>query len=104
MKIGTKTIAFQANGATPLFYKMLFKKDLLRQLTGEELEIASDDIPALAYIMAKQADKADMMKLNYEGYIEWLSLFEPLDLVMAGKEIASVYIADSVPMEEPKKK
>ena len=104
MKIGAKTVTFLSNGATPLFYKMLFKKDLLKQLNGEGFEVASDNIPELAFIMAKQADKADMMKLSMNDYIDWLSNFEPLDLVMSGGEIANVYIADSIPTEEAKKK
>lgn len=104
LQIGNKTIAFQSNGATPLYYKMLFKKDLLSMVNGSDLEIATDNIPELAFIMAKQADKADMSKLNFEMYVEWISIFEPLDLVMAGADIAGVYIADSIPTEEPKKK
>lgn len=104
LQIGKKTIGFLSNGATPLYYKMLFKKDLLSMVNGTDMEIAQDNIPELAFIMAKQADKADMSKLSFEQYVEWVSLFEALDLVMAGAEIAGVYIADSIPMEEPKKK
>lgn len=104
LEIGGKTIAFLSNGATPLFFKHVFKTDLLKDLNGDGLEIASDKIPEMGFIMAKQAEKADMMKLNFEMYVEWLTGFEPLDLVLRGAEIANVYIADSIPSEEPKKK
>ena len=104
LEIGGKTIAFLSNGATPLYYKHVFHADLLKNLNGDGLEIASDKIPEMGFIMAKQADKADMMKLTYEMYVEWLTGFEPLDLVLKGGEIANVYISDSIPSEEPKKK
>ena len=106
INIGGKTINFTANGATPLFYKQFFKKDLLKEITteGDELVIATDCIPELAFIMAKQADKADMMHLSMQIYIEWLELFNPFDLALKGNEIFNVYVADSMPTEEPKKK
>ena len=99
-----KTIGFLSNGATPLFYKQVFKNDLLQMLTGGgQMEIASDKIPELAFIMAKQAEKADMTKVNYNGFVDWLSQFEPLDLVIKSTEIADVYIGDSMTSVEPKK-
>lgn len=104
--IGGKPITFTANGATALFYKQFFHKDLLTEIStdGKEMEIASESIPELAFIMAKQADKADMMHLKFDMYIEWLELFEPLALMLAGNEIFNVYVADSIPSAEPKKK
>lgn len=94
-----------ANGATPYYFKMLFAKDLLKQLTSNgEYEIASDEIPELAFIMAKQAEKAEMNKLTFDMYIEWLEQFDALDMVMHGTEIADVYIGNTIPAEKPKKK
>lgn len=100
-----KKIAFLSNGLTPLFYKQVFKTDLLKALNENgEFSLASDKIPELGYIMMKQAEKADMSKVSYEGYLEWLVGFEPLDLVMASADITDVYISNSIPSEEPKKK
>lgn len=109
IQLGDKTVSFLSNGVTPLFYKQLFKKDLLQTLKGNgEWDIVGDHIPELAFIMAMQAKEgvtaADMMKLTYENYIEWLSQFEALDITMHGGEITAVYIADSIPSAEPKKK
>lgn len=106
LTIGGKTINFTANGATCLFYKQFFKKDLLKEITtnGDEMTIASEAIPELAFIMAKQADKADLMKMPFDKYIEWLELFNPFDLALCGNDIFMVYVADAVPTEEPKKK
>ena len=100
-----RKIAFLSNGLTPLFYKQVFKTDLLQALNENgEFTLASDKIPELGYIMMKQAEKADMTKISYEGYLEWLSSFEPLDLVMASPEITDVYLSNSIPSAEPKKK
>lgn len=106
IQIGDKMITFTANGATPLWYKQFFHKDLLKTIsvTDDEMSIATENLPELAFIMAKQADKADMMNLKFEHYVEWLSLFNAFDITLKGDEIFRVYIADAVPTEEPKKK
>ena len=106
IEIGGKTIKFTANGATPVFYKDFFKKDLLKEITSSDdgFILASDSVPELAFIMAKQADGADMYKLEKKHFIEFLSLFDPLDLPIKGKEIFDVYVANSMTTEEAKKK
>ena len=107
IQIGNKSITFTANGATALFFKQFFRKDLMELITNDDessMMLATENIPELAFIMAKQADKADMMHLKYENYIEWLELFNPLDLTMHGEDIFMVYVADSVPSAQPKKK
>lgn len=106
LKIGAKSISFLSNGVTPLWYKQIFGKDLLQSLTNGsgDMEIASDKIPELAFVMAKQAEKVDMSQLNYNSYMDWLENFEPLDLVLNSSEIANVYISDSITAVEPKKK
>ena len=105
LTIGGNNVSFVANAATPLYYKMFFRKDLLKQFSdGDGVAVAGDNIPELAFIMAKQADKADMMHLKYEYYIEWLERFNPLDLVLNGEAILSVYFADMETSVEPKKK
>lgn len=105
LTVGAKKIAFLSNGLTPIFYKQLFGTDLLQQLTQNgEFEIAGDKVPELAYVMAMQGKKADMTKLSIEGYYEWLADFEPLDIVVHGSEIAKVYLSNSLPSVDPKKK
>lgn len=101
-----KTITFTSNGATPLFYKQLFHKDLLKEISTDDdgIGIATERIPELGFIMAKQADKADMMHLTYEMFLEWMALFEPFDMTLKGEEIFAVYAADLMTTEQPKKK
>lgn len=108
IKVGDKTVAMLANGATPLFYKQLFKKDLLKLFSNKGEEMVGEQVSELAFIMAMQAKEgmtaAEMMKLSYDAYIEWLSQFEPLDLTMSGGDITLMYVSDSVPSAMPKKK
>ena len=105
IEIGGNNYEFVANAATPIYYKQFFKKDLLAGLTsGDGISIASDALPELAFIMAKQADKADMMKLSFKNYIEWLERFEALDIALHAEEILSVYYNDIETTVEPKKK
>ena len=105
IEIGGNNYSFVANAATPVYYKQFFKKDLLAGLTsGDGLAIASDALPELAFIMAKQADRADMMKLTYKNYIEWLELFDALDIALHAEAILSVYYTDIEATVAPKKK
>ncbi|MBR2413237.1 MAG: hypothetical protein IKK40_08820 [Bacteroidales bacterium] len=105
IEIGGNNYEFVANAATPIYYKQFFNKDLLASLTsGEGLQIASDALPELAFIMAKQADKADMMNLKYKHYIEWLERFDALDIPLHAEEIISVYYNNVETSVEPKKK
>lgn len=105
IEIGGNKYAFVANAATPIYYKQFFKKDLLANLTsGDGISIASDALPELAFIMAKQADKADMMKLSYNMFIEWLERFDALDIAVNAEAILSVYYKDIETSVEPKKK
>lgn len=105
LEIGGNNYAFVANAATAIYYKQFFKKDLLANLTsGDGIAIASDALPELAFIMAKQADKADMMHLKYETYLEWLERFDAMDIALHAEEILSVYYTDMETSVEPKKK
>ena len=78
---------------------------MLASLTnGDGISIASDALPELAFIMAKQSDKADMSKLTYNMYLDWLERFDALDIALHAEEIVSVYYSDTQTSVEPKKK
>lgn len=107
IKIGKNTIPMLANGATPIRYRMVFKKDLInefQQVEGNNYSIAVDTLSELAFIMAQAAQMEDMSKLNMEVYIEWLEQFEPLDLTEAVEEIVDLYMGNSETISEVKKK
>lgn len=87
-------IEFAANAATPFRFKQVFKKDLFAIL-GNEQKAETEGVEAvtqLAFIMAKQAEKADMNKLTEDGFIEWLEGFGPMAFVNSAEDILAVYM------------
>lgn len=99
-----------SNGSTPIRYKNLFGEDLLTLLgsattnDGIDMSVATDLGPRLAFIMAKQADKADMNSLSFDMFMDWVEQFEALDLTNALEDIFSVYFGDDITSVDPKKK
>lgn len=110
LKIGDKTIPMLANGATPLRYRLVFKKDII-----EELQLAKNDyskvtnsVPELAFIMAKQAEASqggeDLNLLSFDKYMAWMEQFEPMDLIYASDDIIDLYMGNNQTSSESKKK
>ena len=110
MKIGDKTIPMLANGATPLRYKLVFKKDIIKelQLAENDYSKVTDSMPELAFIMAKQAEassgNADLNLLDFNMYMTWMEQFGPMDLVLASDDIIDLYMGNAETSTEPKKK
>lgn len=103
LTIDGKEMEFAANAATPFRYKQVFKKDLFAIL-GNEDKAQNEGVEAvtqLAYIMAKQAEKADMSKLNEDGFIEWLEDFGPMAFVESAEDILGVYMDSTVGTATP---
>lgn len=106
---GGKELTLTANAATPFRYKQLFGGDLLQLFqeaskAGEDnLEVA-DTITKLAYIMSKQAEKADMSQISIDGFFSWLEDFEPMDFAYASGDIVGIYLDNAQPSVEAKKK
>jgi hypothetical protein len=95
--IDGKETELMANAATPFRYKQVFGRDLF-QILGNEQKAETEGVEAvteLAYIMAKQAEKTDMNKLNYEGFLAWLEDFGSMAFINAAEEIINVYMEAS---------
>lgn len=94
MEIGGKELELVANAATPFRFKQVFHKDLFSVLGNEEraAEEGVETITQLAYIMTKQAEKADMNKLSEDGFIDWLEDFPPMAFVDSAEEILNAYM------------
>ncbi len=95
LTIDGKEMEFAANAATPFRYKQVFHKDIL-QIFGNEQKAETEGVEAvteLAFIMSKQAEKADMSKLTQEEFIDWLEGFGPMAFVEAAEDILSVYVS-----------
>lgn len=94
IEIDGREIEFAANAATPFRYKQVFGKDLFG-IFGNAEKAETEGVEAvteLAYIMAKQAEKADMGKLNYEEFINWLENFSAMAFIENAEQIMNVYM------------
>ena len=94
LTIDGREIEFAANAATPFRFKQVFQKDLL-QILGNEEKAEKEGVEAitqLAFIMAKQAEKADMGKLTYDEFLTWLEDFSAMAFVDGAEEILNVYM------------
>lgn len=101
--IDGRELELSANAATPFRFKQVFKKDLFAIL-GNEDKAQNEGVEAvtqLAYIMAKQAEKADMNKLNEDGFIEWLEGFGSMAFVESAEDILNVYMDSTVGTATP---
>ena len=86
---------------TPFRFKNVFNIDLISLLAkGDEGTV--DDYERLAFIMAKQAEKADLSTLTAEDFYLWLESFEFTDLVEALPEIIGLYMQNKTTNSDPK--
>ena len=60
-----------------------------------------ETIMQLAFIMAKQAEKADMAALDDDAFIGWLEGFGPMAFVETAEDILNVYMDSTVSTAEP---
>ena len=80
------------------------KELALFYILGNEQRAEQDGVETvtqLAFIMAKQAEKADMNQLNETMFIEWLETFSPMAFVEAADEIINVYMDQTVSTAKP---
>ena len=93
LNIDGKEVDFSANAATPFRYRQIFHKDLLSILGNEKAQNEGvEAVTELAFIMAKQAEKADMGKLNEEVFFEWLEGFGSMAFVNNAEDILNIYM------------
>ena len=104
VKIDGKEMELVANAATPFRYKQVFKQDLFSVFGNEKRaeEEGAEAVMRLAYIMAKQAEKADMAKLNEEDFISWLEGFSAMAFINAADEIVNAYMDSTKGTATPK--
>ena len=103
LTIDGNEMEFAANAATPFRFKQVFKKDLFAIL-GNEQKAENEGVEAvtqLAYIMAKQAEKADMNKLSEDEFMTWLEDFSGMAFVNAAEDILNIYMDSTVGTSTP---
>lgn len=91
--IDGREVKLAANAATPFRFRQMFKKDLLQILGNEEKAEAEgiDAVSGLAFIMAKQAEGADISKMTENDFIAWLEEFGPMAFIESAEEILGIY-------------
>ena len=86
---GGKSVELVANGATPVLYKRVFRRDFLSSANkADDMDVYVE----LAFIMAKQAEKpmAELINsLKYEDYLEWIISIHP---PLAGRDAARLVL------------
>ena len=103
INIGDKEVELAANAATPFRYKQVFGKDIF-QILGNEEKAQTEGVEAvtqLAFIMNKQAQKADMNKLSYDEFITWLEDFGSMAFIEASEDILNLYMENEKTTSTP---
>lgn len=101
--IGNQEVEMVANAATPFRYNQIFKEDFLKLASETKADAsAAGTFIRLAYVMAMQAAKKDMAKLNEDSFLNWLEQFETNDLFNALNEITEVYAGNEKTSTSPK--
>lgn len=110
LEIGKKKVKLLTTARTALYYKQIFNEDLLvfmlvRANSGEATDAEAVDVAQkLCFIMAKQAEKADMKQLNFDSYADWLDTMSQMDLIRASFSIIEVYKENMAGLSTSKKK
>lgn len=103
INIGGKEVPMEANAGTCIRYRMLFKKNLDDLWTGINPN-KSEACAELSYIMAMSAEKADMNKLTFDSFMEWISDFSGTAFLDAFEQIYDLYTGNAQTEVEAKKK
>lgn len=102
VSIGNKEVDMVANAATPYRYQQIFREDYLKKVSGKEETDPTDFFVKIGFVMAMQAAKKDMSKINMESFYKWLEGFEPADVFAAAGDIADVYNGEAAGNVDPK--
>ena len=102
--IGNKEVGMLANAASPYIYKAIYGEDFLVEV--QKKDPPSDLFQKMAFVMVKQDEiesLTELMKLKVENYYEWLVDYEPMDIMLATKEISDIYFDQTKGSSVPKK-
>lgn len=104
---GTEEFGFKASGATAIYYRTAFGRDLIVDLmalnSGSIADVDTTAGDRLAYIMNAQAEKREMSKLNMDDFIEWADHFEGSELQSHLNEFTSLYFSSRKTTSKAKK-
>lgn len=97
VKIGEKEVPMLAMASAAIYYKRVFGRDAIvvqadAKTDGELIAFYGE----MGYIMAMMAkyssdDRAKLLEINFDSYIEWLDNFSSSDYNEAIVSIAQIY-------------
>ena len=92
VNIGEQEVEMLATASTAYRYQMIFHEDFLKRAT-EKTEFTDniDMYQKVGFVMAMQAEKKDMTKINVDMFYAWLDEFSPTDMFDAVESIAELY-------------
>lgn len=95
--IGDIEVGMSALASSPIRYRQVFRKDFLQEIKkGEDSDTYA--YVEMGYIMARAYEGADMSKLSYDDYIDWLDQFGQGDMIAAVAKIVELWGASSATM------
>lgn len=82
LKVGNRELTLESNAGTALFYKRIFRKDIIKIISGmsedDSIVDMSDLSMELCFVMSKQGEGigiSSMLSLTYDDYVEWVCSF-----------------------------
>lgn len=105
VKIGDVDVEMVSNGATPYRFKQIFREDYFRIATKKNRDASEnvDTMIKVGFVMAMQAKKADMAKLNEESFYQWLEQFGTFDVISVVPDITDIMNGNEETKADPKK-
>lgn len=100
IKIGDREVPMLGVASVDIYYKQIFREDLLRIVSADSDHDNTDRIDAIqrmGFVMAMRAelkDREKMMALNELDYLDWLDGFSRGDLIAASAEILALYMGE----------
>lgn len=105
INVGGCEMRLRANAATPIYYRNIFRDDLLNHLGEEESNGArTEAVMRLAFVEHMQAtnEPKDLRKIGEEQFVAWLERFEWKDVLTAGQEAVMLWSGQSETLSESK--
>lgn len=102
INISGNEVEVAANAASIYVFRQIFHEDFLKKI--QEKDPDPDILQKMFFVMASQAKMTtpEALKLNYENYIEFLSGFDPMDILNAAGEISEFYFKQTFKTSVPK--
>lgn len=102
--INDKNYEAVANAASPYLYRKIFNEDFILAFNPEKPQPALFE--KMFFVMVKQAELPfkEVMNLGTDDFYEFLSDFDPLDIISEIDKISDLYFKNTKGTSSPKEK